>query len=726
MNSEKNPSSFYDDSYLACRMSPLSDAIRGEDNGLHYASAVLSGRIASRFGITRILEIGCGPGYVVRHLRNLGFHADGLEYGKAALEGSVCKAKFGDLTDSLPCQDASYGLVFALGVLSHVPEEQISHALSELYRVSGKLLWTNTLIRYHETQKHHRTFREPSWWRERFRKAGWHERADLSSMLQEAGLNQDDYQWSSVWDKEPSPKGGFVKFTISVAVHNLVEITQKCIESIFKHSSDFELIVTDNASTDGTKDYLSSLSGFQNVQVVANLKNLGFGAPHNHALTLAKGAYFIVLNNDLEVVPGWLEGMEKKFIGNPKVAVAGVRGGCTGLSPEGVGFPSPKLEYIEGSCLMIKTDLARRHGLFSPYLKFAYYEDSDLSLRMRELGYEIAVASDIQILHLGSRTSNLVKNTVDLQGYYIRNSAVFKARWRKYLAERSFVQRILVMRASATGDAFLVTPVFRALRKKWPCSEITFVTGFPEPIRGNPYLHRLETVQSQPREAFDLIFDLNLAYERRPMMHIVDAYCEAAGVSVDGYRPDIYPNAEEERWAKATLPSNRPVVVVNPGPTAWVGRNWTNEKFCKVAEHFKAKGFYVVLSGFQGSNAVLCDGDLRSRTTVHQLASLLKKSALYVGIDSFPMHLAVSVDIPIAAVFGCIDPSYRLPPNTPYMRGVTAPGVGCLGCHHYLPAPRTSTGCLRDRVYCMEKLEPSHVIEQAEIALLEYKKAKNA
>lgn len=457
--------------------------------------------------------------------------------------------------------------------------------------------------------------------------------------------------------------------------------------------------------------------------MVSNPKNLGFGAPHNHALTLAKGTYFAVLNNDLEVVPGWLEGMEKKFQENPKLAVAGVKGGCTSLNPDGTGFPGPALEYIEGSCLMIPVELARKHGLFSTYLKFAYYEDSDLSLRMRELGYEIAV-SDARILHLGSRTSNLVRKTVDLDGYFLRNSTVFKDRWRKYLSERSFTKRILVTRASATGDAFLATPVFRALKKKWPTAQITFVTGFPEPIRGNPHVHRLETVQTQSRDAFDKVIELNLAYERRPKMHVVEAYCEEAGVPMDGYRPDIFTAPEEERWADAVAPKGKPFVVVNPGPTAWVGRNWSIEKFCQVTDHFKAKGYAVLLTGFMGSNAVRCDIDFRGRTTIHQMAALLKRSSIYIGIDSFPMHLAVAVDIPIAAVFGCVSPEYRLPPNIPYMRGVTAPNVGCLGCHHYMPAPRVSTGCLRDRVYCMEKLEPSHVIEAAETALSERKKAK--
>lgn len=513
------------------------------------------------------------------------------------------------------------------------------------------------------------------------------------------------------------------KFTISVAVHNLWEMTKRCISSIFAHSSDFELFVTNNASTDETARYLASVEtgpeGDPYVGIITNNENLGFNAAHNRAFTMAKGEFFVVINNDLEVVPGWLSAMESEFRKNGNLSVCGVRGGCTSLNQEGMGYPSPSLEYVEGSCLMVKRQEIQEEklGLFSPEFKFAYNEDSDLSLRMRERGKDIAIA-DVHIVHLGSKTSSLVRHTVDLAGYEARNRMVFKEKWKRYLAERGFTRNILVLRAGATGDAFMVTPILRSLKKKWPCARITMVTAYPDAFARNPHLFRLDAQETQPRSMYDMVFDLNLAYERSPQKHAVQAYADACGIAVDSYIPEIFPTQDDERFALYTLPKGRKIAVLNPGPTNWVGRNYSIENWCKVTQGLKDRGYFTVEIGFNHPhNALPCDLDLRGRTTVHQVYSILKSASVYVGIDSFPMHLAVAANTPIAAIFGCVSPEYRLPPGIPYMRGVMAKNVGCLGCHHYLPGPRITTSCYRGEVMCMTRLSPEHVLLEADEAV---------
>src|SRR5689334_15851679 len=109
------------------------------------------------------------------------------------------------------------------------------------------------------------------------------------------------------------------KFTISVLCHNRLELTQACLKSVFQHSKDYELIITDNGSTDGTKVYLDSLLRKNWLRIVTNPTNLGFNAPNNHALTLAKGEYFICLNNDMTVCEGWLERLAEPFTKDPKL-----------------------------------------------------------------------------------------------------------------------------------------------------------------------------------------------------------------------------------------------------------------------------------------------------------------------------------------------------------------------------------------------------------------------
>jgi ADP-heptose:LPS heptosyltransferase/GT2 family glycosyltransferase len=513
--------------------------------------------------------------------------------------------------------------------------------------------------------------------------------------------------------------------TISVAVHNALHLTKRCVEAVMHHTTDFELIVTDNASSDGTGEYLTSLvescQPGRRVTWVKNERNIGYGPPHNYALGLAKGKYFAVLNNDLEVCQGWATRMIGEFARNPKVALVGVKGTCCMLDQAGGGIIGARPEYVEGSCLMTLTELmrAQKHGLFSEEFKFAYYEDSDLSLRMREKGYEIALV-DLPIRHEREGTAREVRKVLDLDGYKARNQKVFQSKWAFYLKNRTFKQTVIVWRDGALGDVLLITPLLPHVKARWPNGEIVTVSRFPEVFRGNPYVAKsLMTPaahHNQPFPHYDLIYNLNLAYENTPAMHVVDAYGAHCGMIPETKKPSIYPNEAEKTWAKSMI-AGRKAVVIHPVPTAWKGRNLEAHKFNEIANYFKARSWRVLLVGLPGTLQVEAEVDLRGKTTLHQLAALMQQAGLFVGIDSAPMHLAVAADIPVVAAFGGISPEMRLPHEYPHMIGVVADNVGCLGCHHYLPAPRIDSGCFRDRVYCMERLPASKMIAAAETAL---------
>lgn len=510
-----------------------------------------------------------------------------------------------------------------------------------------------------------------------------------------------------------------MKFSISVVCHNAIEHTKRCLEAVVKGSSDYELILTDNASSDGTLEYFQTTQWPCPVKIIHNEENLGFLGPQNEGLKRAEGEYYIVLNNDIEVPPGWLEAMEERFSVIPNLAIVGVKGVCTSLTKEGMGYAGDYLEYVEGSCLMIVTKIARQHGLFSEDFKFGYYEDSDLSLRLRKLGYKIAQAS-IGVKHERAVTAKNVHNTIDIEGYRIRNSWVFANKWKKYLERKSFAERILIKRAAAVGDVLLLTPVLRAIRETYPSSEIDVVSMFPDLFRGNPNVYR-RLLYSEPHpgeEYYDKMYNLDLAYEREPSKHIVEAYADACGVAVSSFRPELFPNRDEDLWAVNSVPRD-PFIAFHTGITLWPGRNWAQARFQEVGSHFRSKGYKIVLVGNAVTPAIGCEADLRGKTTVHTLYSVLKQAKLFIGIDSLPMHLAVAAGIPIVAVFGCIAPEYRLPPGDPLFRGMTAEGLACLGCHHFLPAPRVSCGCLRQGVYCMDRLKADRVIAAAEELLLQ-------
>lgn len=228
-----------------------------------------------------------------------------------------------------------------------------------------------------------------------------------------------------------------MKYTISIAVHNNLAYTKACLQSILAGNEDFELVVTDNGSSDQSWAYLLELS-LKKVRLttVLNPANEGFIRAHNAALHLAHGEFFVALNNDTEVSSGWLDRMASEFEKNPKLALCGIKGGYSSIDAEGRTHITQELEYVEGSCLMAPRTLALSHGLFSEEYEFGYWEDVDLSLRMRKAGFNITVV-DIPFLHHRETTAKIVKN-IDLRGIQERNHATFIKKWEHYLKTKTF------------------------------------------------------------------------------------------------------------------------------------------------------------------------------------------------------------------------------------------------------------------------------------------------
>lgn len=97
------------------------------------------------------------------------------------------------------------------------------------------------------------------------------------------------------------------RVSIIIPVYNKVEFTKKCLAALVKNTSRemYELIIVDNASTDGTKDFFEGLRG--DLKVIVNEKNLGFAKACNQGARAAAGQYLLFLNNDTEPLYGWLE-----------------------------------------------------------------------------------------------------------------------------------------------------------------------------------------------------------------------------------------------------------------------------------------------------------------------------------------------------------------------------------------------------------------------------------
>ena len=98
-----------------------------------------------------------------------------------------------------------------------------------------------------------------------------------------------------------------MKLSIITLTYNKLEYTKKFVTSLYKYTKDFELIIVDNGSSDGTVEYLKSLG----VKLILNEENHGFSRGNNQGLELAEGEYIGFLNNDILLYPNWFEECEK-------------------------------------------------------------------------------------------------------------------------------------------------------------------------------------------------------------------------------------------------------------------------------------------------------------------------------------------------------------------------------------------------------------------------------
>lgn len=485
------------------------------------------------------------------------------------------------------------------------------------------------------------------------------------------------------------------KFLIHIIGLNRLDMTRRCVESVIAAGGDYLFFLTDNGSTDGTLDYFREVAtDSANAILIHNDENLGFIFPNNRAFAFAAESqipYFIALNNDTEVSPGWLEKLAAPLDADENSALSGPRGTCCSLHDNMHGFPGPHFEYVEGSCLCAKVELVSKYGpLFSDYLDFIYGDDSDLSLRMREKGHKIHQV-DFELKHTqGSTVEHSPEVKAQCQAAQVRNHQVLLKRWAHYLKVRRFDYPIILRRQFALGDVLLLTPIIRAIARSNPLSPILVETDTPELFKNNPDVCAAANFIPSDHPQ-DLPIDLNMAYENRPGIHIIDAYAEAVREKLPGLGPVekkmvIFPSEKDREWANNLREEEfafDKLCVMHMGPTDWPGKNWPIDNFALLAGMLIGKGWKVAVVGkkrpWEPLHGLLLD--LTGKTSPLQLAALLEKAKLFVGIDSFPLHCAQAVGCLTIGIFGVTSAKFIMT-DSPGI-GINAdPLLPCAGQRH--------------------------------------------
>ena len=215
-----------------------------------------------------------------------------------------------------------------------------------------------------------------------------------------------------------------IKFSIIIVSYNTKMLLGDCLWSIFgKLSGDFEVIVVDNASNDGSQEMLKKdFAG--SVKLIESKKNLGFGPANNLAAKQAQGEFLFFLNSDTilkqDILPGLADFLaDNKDIGvvTPKLLLTDGREQlyAYGRFPtilnsiiKSAGLVSHNnswftVDWVSGAALIIRRDLFERIGGFDEKY-FMYFEDIDLCRAVYNLGFKAAVLPTVSLIHLGGKS----------------------------------------------------------------------------------------------------------------------------------------------------------------------------------------------------------------------------------------------------------------------------------------------------------------------------------
>ncbi|HNP27595.1 MAG TPA: putative lipopolysaccharide heptosyltransferase III [Nitrospirales bacterium] len=327
------------------------------------------------------------------------------------------------------------------------------------------------------------------------------------------------------------------------------------------------------------------------------------------------------------------------------------------------------------------------------------------------------------------------------------------------------MKHILLIKLRYIGDVVLSTPLLPLLRRYFPEASLSFLVnpGTEAVLSGNPHL---EHIMVLPREGwdkqmrflytlrqarFDAVVDLTdgdrsafltywtgagvrLGFNREHRwrgklytrvlpsaygsMHMVDYHAQALtalGISAPVGRPELYLGPDDQEQGDHLVRSlqigHAPLVLLHP-LARYVDKAWPLERFAALADWLAEQGAVVALIGHQAEVQIgrqLINAskskphNLMGHTRLRQLAAVMKRSALFVGNDGGPMHMAAAVGCPVLGLFGPTDPQIWGPRGEKV--SVMYKGLDCEACFY--------PGCTRGEESCMRQISVKEVCQVA-------------
>jgi GT2 family glycosyltransferase len=238
-------------------------------------------------------------------------------------------------------------------------------------------------------------------------------------------------------------------FNKALYTYNCLLTVQACDQEVSK-----EVIIINNASSDKTGELLNQLHGAY--QVINNSENQGFVKACRQGAAVARGELILFLNNDTQVMSGWLSNMVNVMAAHAEIGITGSKliypdgrlqeaGGIIFNDASGCNYgrlqeptlpkfnQSREVDYCSGASLMIRKTLWQQLNGFDMRYAPAYYEDTDLCFAARRAGYKVFYCHDSEVIHHEGITAG-TDITSGYKAFQAINRKKFQAKWWNILS----------------------------------------------------------------------------------------------------------------------------------------------------------------------------------------------------------------------------------------------------------------------------------------------------
>lgn len=246
-------------------------------------------------------------------------------------------------------------------------------------------------------------------------------------------------------------RASFPLASVALVTWDGLAFTRLCLTSLLENTDypNYEVIVVDNGSTDGTVAALRALAALHaHVRVVANPTNRGFGPANNQALAIANGDLLVLLNNDTIVPPGWLTRLAH-HLDDRRLGLIGPATNRTGNEAQVdapyatygdfLRFARRRAAEHDGQrrpirmplmfCAAMRRDVFARVGFLDERYEQGMFEDEDYALRVKAAGFETAWAPDAYVHHAYHASVGRLLPSGAYTALFHANRRRFEAKW---------------------------------------------------------------------------------------------------------------------------------------------------------------------------------------------------------------------------------------------------------------------------------------------------------